>query len=328
MVMGLSTLFGCGAAPSPRKKVTAMPPWTVWKKRFLSADGRVTDNGNGNVSHSEGQGYAMLLAEWAGDRALFDRIWQWTNTTLSRRDTRLFSWRYDPAGAPPVNDPNNATDGDILIAWALLRAGQRWGDATYEQHSRAIRVAIGTSQVVSVYGRIVLLPGLQGFVTPQRTTLNLSYYIWPALDAFREADPDGPWAYVIADGERLLQDARFGQYGLPTDWIDLDPSLQVRPSEGRDPRFGYDAIRIPLYLAWSGRSAQLQPFRDYWADPANQTPWIDVTTGGRANYAFFTGGKAISALIENKPLPTAIVASDDYYSATLLMLARVAARLR
>ena len=36
--------------------------WESYKSRFMMADGRIVDTGNGNVSHTEGQGFAMLLA--------------------------------------------------------------------------------------------------------------------------------------------------------------------------------------------------------------------------------------------------------------------------
>jgi endoglucanase len=36
--------------------------WESYKSRFMMPDGRIIDTGNGNVSHTEGQGFAMLLA--------------------------------------------------------------------------------------------------------------------------------------------------------------------------------------------------------------------------------------------------------------------------
>src|SRR3546814_3145959 len=43
--------------------------WQGYKTRFLTPEGRIVDNGNGGVSHSEGQGYGMALAQAAGDGA-------------------------------------------------------------------------------------------------------------------------------------------------------------------------------------------------------------------------------------------------------------------
>ena len=34
--------------------------WLAFRNRFIAPEGRVVDTGNGGVSHSEGQGYAML----------------------------------------------------------------------------------------------------------------------------------------------------------------------------------------------------------------------------------------------------------------------------
>ena len=123
----IATTSGCAKAGSPPKR-HGDAAWPGFKAAFLQPDGRIVDTGNGGISHSEGQGYALLLAEAGDDRAAFDRIHQWTEQMLARHDVALFSWRYDPRAAVPVGDTNNASDGDILIAWALLRAGQRWQD--------------------------------------------------------------------------------------------------------------------------------------------------------------------------------------------------------
>ncbi|PTQ09928.1 endoglucanase [Sphingomonas oleivorans] len=297
-------------------------PWESWKERFIAPEGRVVDTGNGGISHSEGQGYGMLFAEAADDRATFDRLWGWTNATLSRPDVRLFSWRYDPAALPPVNDPNNATDGDILIGWALMRAARRWHVQEYETASQQIRVAIGTRLTVPVFGRTALLPGLAGFYIGQKATLNLAYYVWPALDAFAKADPEGPWASLIQHGEQLLRESRFGFAGLPTDWIDIDPFGPPRPAAGRPATFGFDAIRIPLYLAMSKRRQMLAPYAGFWRDPAMRPAWIDVFTGAQAPYSLSTGGQAIARVALGKSLvSTSIGPNDDYYSSTLLLLA-------
>jgi endoglucanase len=51
--------------------------------------GRVVDTAKGLISHSEGQGYGLLLAVAAGDRSTFDRIWGWTRANLAvRKDNR------------------------------------------------------------------------------------------------------------------------------------------------------------------------------------------------------------------------------------------------
>src|SRR5579864_3629422 len=93
--------------------------WATYRGRFVTDDGRVLDNSHNNVSHTEGQGFAMLISEAVGDPASFDKIWDWTRTNLQHKKNALFSWRWNPDNAKtPVADHNDAADGDTLIGWA------------------------------------------------------------------------------------------------------------------------------------------------------------------------------------------------------------------
>src|SRR6201989_3063834 len=112
------------------------------KSEFL-VDGRIIDRANGNISHSEGQGYGMLLSVAADDRDSFEAIWNWTQKQLYVRGDNLAAWKWDPDANPHVSDQNNATDGDLLIAWALMRAGKKWSEPKYTDAARAIAGAIG-----------------------------------------------------------------------------------------------------------------------------------------------------------------------------------------
>ncbi|MEK1875668.1 MAG: glycosyl hydrolase family 8, partial [Rhizobium altiplani] len=105
--------------------------WGAYKAKFLDASGRIVDDGNGNISHSEGQGYGLLLAYLANNPADFEQIWYFTRTELLLRDDGLAAWRWDPAVTPHVTDSNNASDGDLLIAYALALAGSAWNKTDY-----------------------------------------------------------------------------------------------------------------------------------------------------------------------------------------------------
>lgn len=303
--------------------------WLSFRAQFEGPDGRIVDTGNGGVSHSEGQGYGMILAEAADDRQGFADLWAWTQAHLQRREDCLFSWRYDPRASPPVQDANNATDGDILLAWALLRAGRRWAEARYIKASHDIRSAIATLLLKPMAGGTILLPGLTGFSQPEFTVVNPSYYVWPALDDFHAADPGGPWDRVIDDGLGLLEKAQFGGYGLPTDWVKLDGEGVVAPARDRPPRFGYDAIRIPLYLSWSGRVSVLTPYIRYWRgliSAGRPIPaWRDVVTGAAADYALDSGGMAVVDLTLGESPSHGAPSATDYYAAALYALATLAA---
>lgn len=299
--------------------------WTLFRNAFVDRSGRVIDRGNGAISHSEGQGYGLLLAVLAGDRPTFETILAWTEANLARTDVALFTWKYDPAQPDPVGDPNNATDGDLLIAWALATAAKRWGGDHWAARSAAIRAAIRQHVVIERHGRRLLLPGRIGFATGETVTLNPSYFIWPALDSFAALDGDGAWAAVIADAESIVREARFGATGLPTDWIEIGADNKVVPAHDHPPRFGYDAIRIPLYALAGRRASLAKPVADFWRAEGgaggHPPAWIDVTTGERATWPLSAGGMAIlRRTLDVPPAPEAL--DTTYYSAALQALVR------
>lgn len=316
----------------PQTGETVDQDWTTFRSRFIASEGRVIDTGNGGISHSEGQGYGMLLAVEHGDRETFQNLWQWTKANLQVRSDKLFIWRRRPNVEQKDEDPNDASDGDILIAWSLLKAGDQWQQADYRDAGLAILADIKHKLIVPWHGLTVLLPGEQGFAKEDATTINLSYWIFPALKAFAANDADPIWQQLSDSGLTLLQQARYGHRHLPPDWLKLksDNSMEAANSK----RFGYDAVRIPLYLALGGMDAQtLTNFADYWAFYDGYTPaWIDLNENVVDGDGASAGMEAVKQLtmwrsgrsdgLTLKPL----TADQDYYSSTLLMLSKLGAK--
>lgn len=328
LAVGLAIIVALFASRSPR--ALDVDEWSGWVARFVTTDGRVVDTGNGGVSHSEGQGYGMLLATAFDDRETFARIWRWTQHNLAVRDDQLFAWRYDPRQVPPVADPNSAADGDLLIAWALARASERWADPAHRAAAEAIARTVLAEQVRSDGGRTILLPGPDGFVHESGVTVNLSYWLWPAFEALNRVHPSPLWARLGETGIQLLRDARFGPHQLPPDWLELGAWLQ--PSPLFDPVYGYNAIRIPLHLVWGnlGDPDLLVPFIAF-ADAFDGPPpaTIDLISGGLGSERLSAGGQAILDLargvVLDRPADLAALSADmDYFSASLLLLAKVA----
>ena len=323
--IGGLAVAACSSAQTPASSPTGVN-WPAFKARFMAPDGRILDTGNGGVSHSEGQSYGLAMAVQAGDRAGFETIHRWTQATLARPDVALPCWRYDPRAPDPITDRNNATDGDLLIAYALAKAAERWHEPRYAARSRAIVDAVSTRLIRAVGGRMLLLPGLDGFSTAMKTTINPSYYVWPALDLFARTGQAALWRRVVDDGEALLVAARFGSRALPTDWVDIADSGAVSPGADRPARFGFDAIRVPLYAVATGRSRLIAPIRTWWQTmPLERIPaWVDVISGQTADYGLSEGGRAVAertiADRPARPEKSRILASD-YYSASLQCLA-------
>ena len=316
------------------------PLWEAYKKRFISERGRLIDTGNRMISHSEGQGYAMLLAVAGDDRAAFDLIWGWTRANLMVRDDSLLAWRWEPNQRPAVSDMNDASDGDILIAWALTEAAEAWGDPSYRAAARRVAVEVGRKLVLTKTPLgMLLLPAVAGFAAedrPDGPVLNPSYWVFPAFARLPLVAPEVDWSGLAQGGLNLLKAARFGQAGLPTEWVSGQAD-KVRPADGFAQYFGYNAIRIPLYLAWAGLGER-EHYDGFvaWARRRQSSPQIVDVAAGRDVQPFGEDGyAAVGALTlcaaESLPLPPAtrsISINENYYPVTLHMLALIAAEMR
>lgn len=346
-----AVLPGMAAAPTASGAGLRMPPsaplrasaddadrreWLGFRERFMTAEGRVVDTANESISHSEGQGYAMLMAEWADDRESFERLLNWTRANLSRASDHLFSWRWNPAHRPAVRDKNNASDGDLMIAWALLRGADRWNVPAWRALAERIGRDLLRLCVKQVGGRTVLLPGVSGFDKPDRVTLNPSYYHLAAIRALARVVPDSTWARLDADGRWLMDAARFGRWNLPADWVDLSRTDgALRPAADRPARFSWDAIRVPLFLAWAGHgsTAAVGAVYQFWAQarPERLPAWADLRSGGLSPYTGHAGVSAVAALsfaalAGRAPQLPSQAEATDYYGSALVLLSRMAAQ--
>ena len=225
--------------------------WDKYVSTFVSLDGRVVDYFQDKVSHSEGQGYGMLLAVAHDDKKSFNKIWKWTRDNLAKRKDNLFVWQWGerPNSDWDVLDYNNATDGDILIAYALLKAGQKWKKTSYTKRGLDIVAAMREKLAVSWQGHTLLLPGYEGFQNGEEISINPAYFILPAYRLFAKVDDKKFWDKVYSDSVSIVNKSQFGIWGLPSDWIKLSKS-GIKADTKKSPYFGYSAVRILLYLSY------------------------------------------------------------------------------
>jgi endo-1,4-beta-D-glucanase Y len=99
---------------------------------------------------------------------------------------------------------------------------------------------------------LILLPAATGFGPTDRhdrPLVNLSYWVFPVLEHLRALWGKADWDAISKTGETLIRSSRFGKRRIPTNWIGLVGN-EPAPAQFFPAVFGYDAIRIPLYLAW------------------------------------------------------------------------------
>lgn len=327
-------LLALAAASIALSACAADAEWETFKQRFVEPDGRVVDTGQARISHSEGQGFAMLFAVHYADRASFDRIWQWTRKTLQVRDDALLAWKWQPQGG--VTDRNNAADGDLLVAWALLRAAEKWREPEYATAATRIAQDVRKKSMRRSTHGLVLLPGQEGFDKAEGLTLNLSYWVYPALRELARADPAPEWEELARNGIAILQYSYFGRWRLPPDWLKLGERVSAAgpPPE----RFGFDAMRIPIYLVWSRRDtdALMKPYRDFWGhfEGSRALPaWTNLKDDSSDTHGAELGVRAIAQMVSEYPRSSAarlpaLDREQSYYSSVLLLLCKLALRER
>ena len=331
-VLLAGSLAACARAPF----MLDQSAWRSFVHQYVTPEGRVVDHEAGGITHSEAQGNTLVLATAFNAPDVFASVWNWTRANLQVRSDRLFAWRWDPAKSPSITDSNNATDADILIAWGLMRAARRWNTPQYATDAEVILNALRDNMLVQTSRGMMLLPGAVGFKRNEAIVVNLSYWVFPALLDFAASRPHEPWAHVIADGLTLLDEARFGRWALPADWVQV--GSQVSLPDDFAPRFSYDAIRIPLYLAWAhlaqpARAGRYLAFWDYFSGERFIPAWTNLRDDGVDSYDAPLGfhavmdvsrGRAPSAR-QSAPVATPTVRhTHGYYSNVLYLLANVA----
>ncbi len=304
--------------------------WNAYKDKFVEPSGRVVDTANNNISHSEGQGYGLLLAYLSENRGDFDTIWAFTRTEMLLRDDGLAVWRWDPAATPHVTDTNNATDGDLLIAYAAALAGRDWQRPDLLAAATTIASALAEGGVETIAGSVLLKPGNTGFGAgdrPDGPVVNPSYWVFEALPVMAALAPDGPWDGLAESGRALIATSmKIGPSQLPPDWVSL--KAVPTPADGFPQEFGYNAIRIPLYLIRAGMRdrAMLDAFRTNMTDSEGRVRLVDIKSGNTRQTLDDAGYRAIPALIgcvlDKSPLADDLrqFRTTQYYPSTLHLL--------
>ncbi|WP_162941543.1 glycosyl hydrolase family 8 [Desertimonas flava] len=217
--------------------------------RYVEPDGRVVRHDQGGDTVSEGQAYGMLIAAAVGDAAAFDAMRRWTfEHLMTERGLLAFRW-----SDGEIADRMPAADADLLVAAALVLAGDRFGDRSMAVDRARIADAIVANEVVDVGGQPVLVAGpwahADGIVNP-------SYFVLPAMSLLADAG-DYRWAAIAATSRRLTADLMAAPPHLPPDWatVSVDdgsagPSIQPRPAPGGDLTvYGFEAVRLIVQLA-------------------------------------------------------------------------------
>ena len=273
-----------------------------------------------------------------GDQNAALSIVSWTEDNLAVRDDGLLAWRWFPDRADPIADRNNASDGDLFYAWGCLLAGRAFGRGDLVERANDITATLVAKCVVADprgNGRLLFVPAVDGFQRDDSVVINPSYAMPRAMEELASAAGEPRLADTARDCVSMLNDLAVD--GTTPDWMLITPE-GPQVDEVLSDRTGYEAIRVPLFLIWSGLTpnAMVERHRAV-AVAAEPRPGIaptvfERTTGTVLERSNDVGYQALSALLgcgerggSNPFLPIPpFGAPQPYYPATLHMMSLVA----
>ncbi|MEI8032262.1 MAG: glycosyl hydrolase family 8 [Chlorobiaceae bacterium] len=251
-VLQLPMSSGAGATPQPDEILRGS--WSHYRKTFIRS-GRVVRPENRYDTVSEAQAYGMLRAVVMRDRKTFDECFAWTESNLSRKESkgdRLLAWHY-VNGA--VEDTAAAADADLDYALSLLLAYKTWHEERYMESARGVLDSILSHETLRSKGRLYLLPWpASGESGTEPITQNPSYYSPLHFRLFYEATGDQRWQELLDTTYYLLSNIqhsfnRVKGSGLVPDWCSIESPGEIVPYADKGALYGWDAVRVPLRIA-------------------------------------------------------------------------------
>jgi endoglucanase len=254
VVLALTPIMtACGTTAITHSPAPAALPSTATRaaaERFLAgyvtSDGRVIRHDQGGDIVSEGQAYAMLIAEVAQRPALVRTIWSWTAAHLGNSDGLFAS---HATGTGQILDPHSATDADTLIAYALLRyAGADQADLHRE--GRRVADAVLSQESVTLPGGAPL--PVAGPWAKATKTVDPSYLMPSVFAGLAGLTGDDRWNRAAAAAVTMVDALTNGGRLLPPDWARLSGNHLVpipNPGGGAGVQYSFDAARLPIWFA-------------------------------------------------------------------------------
>jgi endoglucanase len=189
----------------------------------------------------------MLLTAASGDHHRFRLVWKWTRTHVQRPDGLLaYRWR---SGA--VVDTQPAADADLDAAHALVVAGRRFGDPGLRRAGVRIgRSILARETMPSALGPVLVA----GLWAAGPRTVNPSYFSPAAFQELARTTGDPRWAQLEFSSYRIVDQLTAAPPDVPPDWATVDTSGNAFPRSapsGDGPRFGFEALRVPIRMAGS-----------------------------------------------------------------------------
>jgi endo-1,4-beta-D-glucanase Y len=238
--------------------------YNTWKSDYIENCG--TDKArvkfdNTAQTVSEGIAYGMLLAAYAGDKDLLNRLWAYYKQ--HRNSNGVMHWRID--GCNSVSGQNGATDAELDAAMALIVANYQWPNTTSPHNYKTDAVAL--INAVKNYEINASDYTFENGDMWKPACRNPSYQapgyarVFKLFMAENGNANNAFWDNVVQRTENLLINNAHNTSGLSTNWCTPagPPSSSCSGSGTAPDKFGYDACRAPwrqgVDYIWYGPAA-------------------------------------------------------------------------
>jgi endo-1,4-beta-D-glucanase Y len=267
-------------------------------------------NGDDNTC-SEAMGYGMLLSVAAGDQTAFDRLNSFRKALGAEYNKvytsgGLMAWNSGNSCPPSASsgNANNAPDGDLDAAMALVQASKRWPTGTYKNDALAL--------IDGIWANNIGTSGSNPYVGAGTANLKdksyMSYWTLGYFQVFArfvtDATKQQNWKNLATRGYQLLKTTQAN----PACSGEFPESVQIDGTlwNGDPCDFGYDACRVPWRLAadyaWFGTADSKTMLDSLRTNVVKGNP---VTSARQQNSAF-VGGLALSGVSADQ------ATMDDY----------------
>lgn len=327
-----------------------------WRKNYLKAYNNneeiftnSSDDENITQTVSEAQGYGMLITTIAGEHNVesaekdYEDLYNYYIQQVDTK-TKLMSWKQIISGDSVTEKlENNATDGDLYIAYSLIQAYKLWGTEKYKSTAETVL----TNILEYNYNKELNIITLGSWVSKdskEYSVFRSSDVIPMFFKEFGEFMGNNTWNTISESMLQYLSDvSNNSTSGLVSDMIVVENGEGKVPtdiiiSSETDMQYSWSACRVPMQLAYDYNNEQAKllvnnMMRFFETQPIlyagynlDGTPTVDnssIVFGGLLNYvlkkdsSFKNIDTGYDYYIEN------IDAVRGYYGDTLFLISNI-----
>lgn len=322
------------------KATTVYDQWA--EKYIITTDAGTIVNSSDDASiknvTSESQGYGMLLTATAktGNKETFDKLYTYYMDNRGH-DTNLMAWQQTYQGGSINNDENNATDGDIFIAEALIQAAKRWPDKKTEYTTQAQNIL--TDILKYNYNDEIGILTVSNWATDttKEWTVFRTADVTPAFfKHFKTLTGNKEWETIRNNMVKYTKDVSdSNKSNLVSDFINVkDGKGQAVDyavmGDNEATFYGWSAIRVPTMLSFgtvdSNAIQLVTPMINFLEKEEPLYALYNLDGSPAVNYSSKATLDALNYAqhkTQNKDLPDYNLPNGGYYTDTLYALSRV-----